>query len=235
MAARINVDNKSNIGDTTDHSEPNTPVKTVSEQSQQMQTGQSAQAKQSVQPQQSNQEPEEKKEEEVYEIPLESSNKKIYFLALLLAIIFISATLGIFYLLSRLDRTVEEGAPIESGELVTEAEVIDDFETKVSPDVLARDQITVEILNGSGISGEAGRVADIFDELGYETTTGNAEETVGSLLYINPDYDEGELSLLFDDIKEELGIVRSSGELEGDEIVARIVLGVKESEENEEE
>ena len=54
-----------------------------------------------------------------------------------------------------------------------------------TPAGLLRSEITIEVMNGSGVSGAAGKLATTLEELGYTIgEVGNAEETTGYELYV---------------------------------------------------
>ena len=94
--------------------------------------------------------------------------------------------------------------------------------TAVAP--LDRKDISLEVLNGSGIAGEAGRVALIFEELGYEILeVGNAPEQEESELFVSSGI-TGKEDVLVQDVEKELGL-SSSSELADSTASARIILG----------
>ncbi len=84
----------------------------------------------------------------------------------------------------------------------------------------------MDVLNGSGVSGLAGKTATTFEELGYEIgEIGNADDVETTELYIQEDLEE-QLGNLLDDVKEELGVASVSGYLDSDvESMGKIVLG----------
>jgi len=91
---------------------------------------------------------------------------------------------------------------------------------------LSREEITLEILNGSGTAGLAGDTKDDFEKLGYVVSeVGNADDVVGNELYVKKGY-ESRVEKLVEDVKDQLDIVSITGELDTDaSVVARIVLG----------
>ncbi len=90
---------------------------------------------------------------------------------------------------------------------------------------LPRSEITLEVLNGSGVSGAAGRAAATLEELGYpEIKVGNTEATDGNELYLNPGY-QGQVEVLLSDLEKELDIATVAGELTGSDLVGRVILG----------
>jgi len=153
------------------------------------------------------------------EVPLEKTNKKLFIAGFLIALLIFGLTAGVFYLANRLDKQTTK-------EVATEIE-----EAKATPTAtpgttqLTREEITLEILNGSGVSGAAAETAATFEDLGYEVVkVGNAEDTEGNQLYINADV-EDLVDALLEDADDELDISSVSGELEDSTVSARIILG----------
>lgn len=161
----------------------------------------------------------EEKEEE-NEIPLEKRNTKLYVIGIVLSIFVLGATVGLFYFRSR--QTKEE---VES----TETEIEEVAEVTPTPipttSSLSREEISLEILNGSGVAGAAAETASIFEELGYEIVEiGNADEVEGNQLYVDSDL-EDLLDQLLEDVGEKLDIASISGKLTNSTASARIILG----------
>jgi hypothetical protein len=160
------------------------------------------------------------KSKEDYEVPLEISNKKIYFIFLFLLIVVFVSTSVSFFLKAR--------QPLEkTEEVAVEVEVEEGGEEAVlpTPSFLKRAEIKLEILNGSGKAGLAGETRDVFEELGYEVVSiGNADEVVGSQLYVRSDYQD-QIDMLLTDVNEKLQISSVSGDLDESGVDARIVLG----------
>jgi hypothetical protein len=158
------------------------------------------------------------------EIPLEASNKRIYWLGFSLLTIIVIATISAFYLRTKLTFSNDE-----TPQSVTE-ELADDSIEEVEPlsEVpiqLSRSEITLEILNGSAVAGLAGNTADSFEDLGYSISeVGNTSLTGASRMFINPDFSD-RLAVLLDDAEELLNISSVSGELNDSSASARIILG----------
>jgi len=94
---------------------------------------------------------------------------------------------------------------------------------------LKRSEITLEILNGTTISGLAGKTKTEFETLGYTVeSVGNAVAPVTeSELYIKRDL-EPSLSLLLQDVKDKFGITKVTDYLDSSESVsARLIVGKK--------
>ena len=91
---------------------------------------------------------------------------------------------------------------------------------------LKREEIKIQILNGTGVAGEAKKAKDLLEDLGYtDIKIANASSY---------DYDEVEISLkeesqnyfnlLSDDLKEEYDVSEEMGELDEDEKFDAIVI-----------
>lgn len=167
------------------------------------------------------------KSSEDFKVPLELSNKRIYFVFFFSLIFVISSTFVIFFLRSKQPSEAVEEVAVEvqeDGQATTEQAETEEKEEE-APSPLERDEIKLEILNGSGKAGKAGETKAVFEALGYEDVeVGNSDQVVGNQLYINPDYD-GRLEFLIIDAEENLDIASIAGELSGESIFARIILG----------
>lgn len=95
----------------------------------------------------------------------------------------------------------------------------------VQNEQLERGEISLEIFNGTDVVGLAAKTADTFQRLGYEITEiGNANDTSGNQLYVNPEF-KGKVSVLMEDVEKEFDITSVSGDLTDSEASARIILG----------
>ncbi|MBU0846275.1 LytR C-terminal domain-containing protein [Patescibacteria group bacterium] len=153
------------------------------------------------------------------EIPLEKTNRKLFTAGLIVVLFVFGITGWIFYLTNRYtEKTTQEEITIEEG-------ITEEPTATPAPTQLEREEITLEIMNGSGVAGAAGDAAEIFEALGYEITEiGNADVTEGNELYVNPEF-EGLVEILLKDVESELDISSISGELEDSDASARIILG----------
>ena len=153
------------------------------------------------------------------EVPLEKTNKKLFRAGMIVVLIVFGITGWVFYLTNRYsEKTTQEEITLEEG--ATEESTATPASTQ-----LEREEITLEILNGSGVAGAAGDAAEIFEALGYEDVeTGNADETEGNELYVSSDI-EDLIDVLLEDVEEELDISSISGELDDSTASARIILG----------
>lgn len=144
-----------------------------------------------------------------------------------IALLILSVTGWMMYVRSEWMRRQELVAnQMESEEQIVQEPVVEDEIEVTETEQLERNEISLEILNGSGVAGLAAETMVAFEGLGYEEiSVGNAETVSGNELYVRSGY-EDKIEVLMDDVLDELEIATISGELEDDgEIIARIVLG----------
>src|SRR3972149_11930598 len=91
--------------------------------------------------------------------PREKRNKRMYVGGIVLAVLILAAVGGVGWLRSRLET---EG--VKTGPAPTLAPAESDGEETIG---LNREEITLEVLNGSGVAGAAGKTAREFEDLGY--------------------------------------------------------------------
>jgi hypothetical protein len=153
------------------------------------------------------------------EVPLEKTNSKLFTAGLIVVLFVFGITGWVFYLTNRyVEKTTQE-------EITLEEEITEEPTAIPTLTQLQREEITLEILNGSGVAGAAGDAAEVFEILGYEVVEiGNADNIEGNELYVNPDF-EDLIDILLEDVEEELDISSISGELDGSDASARIILG----------
>ena len=162
-------------------------------------------------------EPQEQSEE--VETTSSKNQSRLYVFGIVVAVIALVATIVLLYI--RAQQAIDGQNKQEVAEEVTEEPT-----PTPEPTPIPKSDITIDVLNGSGISGLAGTTADTFKDLGYEILEiGNADSIEGNQIYINPDIDEDLLSLLFEDLEDELDISSSSGELKDSTASAQIILG----------
>lgn len=158
---------------------------------------------------------------EEYRVPLEEKNMRLWIVGLLIFILVVGFTGGLLFYRFRLPPVVEEDVVID----VEEESVAEVEETIIVDTSLDPEEISLEILNGSGIAGLAGQWADVFEALGYEIVLiGNGDETEVHQMFVQEGL-EDELDKLLDDVAEELSIATVSGYLEDSTASARIILG----------
>ena len=151
------------------------------------------------------------------EVPLEKTNKKLFSLGVIVFLVIFGLTGWTLYLTSRFAPETE----IET-EIASEATPTPEAETQ-----LKREEISLEILNGSGVSGLAAKTAKIFEDLGYKVvSTGNSDREQESRLYLDPALTD-KLDVLLEDVKVKLEISSVSGELKNSTASASIILGAK--------
>lgn len=164
-------------------------------------------------------------------VPLEITNKRLFRLGSFL-IVAIVATTGVilYFRIKAGDLSAEEVVVVQAEEsdgvitedTVVQTEVVINDEKKQ----LDRKDIRLEILNGAGVAGLAGKTQTTFEELGYEDIkVGNNELIEGNQLYINKDVDIETLESLVSDVKNEFDITKVTGTFEDDALTARVILG----------
>lgn len=140
------------------------------------------------------------------------SKKKIFLIILLLVILAGVVAGGIYYYQTSLSEKTEVQKVEEQGQVVgpTEAPAEEEEEATQSAEIVAGDY-SVNILNGSGIAGEAGKVKTLLEGAEFEEIdTGNA---------VSYDYVETEVSLKKDTPKGVYDLVKDA--LESDYIVSK--------------
>ncbi|OGV97358.1 hypothetical protein A2W24_06535 [Microgenomates group bacterium RBG_16_45_19] len=95
-----------------------------------------------------------------------------------------------------------------------------------SPAAADKSAITLEVFNGSGVSGLAGKSATTLEGLGYTIfSTGNADASdyATTEIYTNPDFTDTTVFLA--DLEAEFGSASISGTLEDSTASARLIVG----------
>jgi len=149
------------------------------------------------------------------EVPVEKSNRKLFRAGLIVILFIFGVTGWVFYFANRYSqKAAQEEITLEEG-------ITEEPTATPAPTQLEREEITLEILNGSGVAGAAGDAAEIFEALGYEDVEiGNADETEGNELYVSSDV-EDLIDVLLEDVEEELDISSISGELDDSDASVR--------------
>lgn len=101
------------------------------------------------------------------------------------------------------------------------------LEPTPKPKTLNQSEWSFEVLNGSGVSGEAKRIADALKDLGYQVVkVGNADRDDYSAheFFVQKDLQE-DVNLVVSDIKDIIKIASISGELKDSSASARIIIG----------
>lgn len=150
-----------------------------------------------------------------------NSNKKLFLLGFVCFVLTVAITSAVgIYLLNATQNGVTKEEPT--------AAITPTVTPEPTEEPLARDEWTIEVLNGSGVTGEAGRVADTLRELGYDVVgTGNADATDETEVYVVEDK-EDEVEPVLKDLESELGKLTVTGPLEDSDAQIRIVLGATE-------
>jgi hypothetical protein len=99
-----------------------------------------------------------------------------------------------------------------------------------TPTPVDRSPISIQILNGSGVSGAAAKTAETLEGLGYTIAdTGNADNAnyETTEIYTTPDFPDELTATFLTDLKDEYGSASISGQIDTlpDDANARIVLG----------
>lgn len=160
------------------------------------------------------------------EVPLEKTNRRLYIIGISLVVLILVATGGIWYFRSKLEVVSDKEEGMVEVEQVVEEVVL----PSPAPEIvqLTPEEISLEVLNGSGVSGLAGETASKLEELGYIIEkTGNASDSTQNEVYIQEEL-EAQLETLMRDLKSELKIGSIAGYLEDSEATARVVLGAGE-------
>ena len=95
-----------------------------------------------------------------------------------------------------------------------------------TPATSAKTAITLEVLNGSGVSGLAGKTAATLEGMGYTVLeTGNADSSnyKTTEIYTNPEFTD--TTAFLEDLEEEFGSATVSGSLKDSTASARIIVG----------
>lgn len=111
-------------------------------------------------------------------------------------------------------------------EVLVEIKPIEEKKEEVKEEIV-RSDYSFEVLNGSGITGAAKKIADKLTELGYVVVkTGNADNSdyEETQLFIAEDL-ESKQELLLADLEAELNISSVSGKLKDSTPSARIIIG----------
>jgi hypothetical protein len=159
------------------------------------------------------------------DIPLERRNRRLFFIGIIITAFILGATAATLYFRVKQGNfgTNEVEVKTEETEDIAQSETSSPEPTSTPT---PRSEITLEILNGSGVSGLAGDTADEFEALGYVIdNTGNADTAQGNQLYIQKGLDQDQLKYLMDDVKDKLNITEITAELSSLDVSARIVLG----------
>lgn len=149
-------------------------------------------------------------------------SSKLYVIGLIIIILILGAGGVIYYF-----QTQNTSNSQESTSTVVEPSVAPFPTPEATMEPLSKEEISLEILNGTKTSGLASKTAKVFKELGYTIdNTGNAnDDATENMLYVQKDQEQL-LANLLQDVKDELDIATISGYLDDtDQVTARIILG----------
>lgn len=153
----------------------------------------------------------------VEEVPLEKNNKKLLLLGLIIFTVIVLSSGLTFYFVNQVKPKQIIKTRVIQNKTPKKQEIVQ----------LKREDITLEILNGSEIPGLAAKTAKKFTDLGYIVIkTGNTDSAPENSLYINNTY-SGKLELLMEDVASLLKITSISGVLTDSSASAQIILGKK--------
>lgn len=154
------------------------------------------------------------------EVPSEERNQRWFILgSIVAALVFLLSALFFVFLLKSPAKDTKQS-------IITEVEEVKE-EKKEEKITFNRSGWAVEILNGSGVSGTASKVAVKLEGMGYQVLkVGNASRNdySQSEISVSEDLTE-EAILLIDDLKEVLVTATFTGTLSSSTASARIILG----------
>lgn len=162
-------------------------------------------------------EEEEEKEENGQQ---EKSSKKLFIFGGIILAVIVLLTVGFFAFSAREAQKEEKAAQVAT-ERATPSP------TQAPKKTLDKSEWSMEVLNGSGVSGAAKKIADQLKDLGYPIVkTGNADNSSyeTSQILVKKELQD-KIDLVLADIKDIVKIASASGELKDSTASARIILG----------
>jgi hypothetical protein len=158
--------------------------------------------------------------------PPRRNGKKLFFLGFAVFLGTVVVTSMVFILFIKSDQVAKQ-------EVVTVEKKITPSPTPISVATpLKREEWTLSVLNGSGISGLAKKTADKLEALGYIISgTGNASKNnyTTTQIFVSNSKTSSEAAVFLLDMKKELGVGTSSSELTGN-FDAQIIVGTDNAE-----
>lgn len=158
-------------------------------------------------------------EEKEEDVPQEKSNQKLFVIGAILTGLVIIAV--IVFLISARNNISE---PVNSPEPTSTPVSSPSATPKIT---LVRSDWSLEVLNGSGVSGAAKKVADKLIALGYQVVkTGNADrdDYTNTQILVKKELLE-RIDLVIADLKDTAKIASVAGELNDSTASARIIIG----------
>jgi len=164
-------------------------------------------------------------------VPLEVKNQRYLIVGSVAGVLVILLTSMMFYFSLNLEKQEDkeilvEDQVVDSGKEEIPSQVRDDND---AVEMLTRSEVSLEILNGSGVSGLAGATSEQFEELGYENIEiGNADSAEETTIIASENYSEVELKNILEDIQRILEVdeISSFEDLDTD---LKIILGEDQS------
>jgi hypothetical protein len=121
------------------------------------------------------------------EVPMEKRNKRVFVAGTMVALVTIFMTGGVFALKIYHDEVLKNAVSQIDEKDANLVELSESVEVETTDQVMAKNEIKIEILNGSGVSGRAGKVASELNKLGYDlTTVGNEKITKLTRVEVRP-------------------------------------------------
>lgn len=153
---------------------------------------------------------------------VKKSSKKIFIIAVIVIVITLIAAVLFFVMFNKNKKTEEQSTKTPQ---VQETASQPDKEEK-SAESYDRANVTLEVLNGSGVAGAAKKIADSLASLGYDIiAVGNAPEEIDQTqVLISENLKKYEAEFL-KDLNESLSEASVSGTLEDSTASARITIG----------
>jgi len=149
---------------------------------------------------------------------LDKKNSALFFFGILFTIAMIISSAGLFVIYLRTPKVVNMPSPAIKHAVVS---------AKPTPLAMPAD-ITVEVLNGSGITGAAGKAASELAGRGYQVIAVKNSKKIGTTqVFVSLRLSQPQSSLLLADMSTLFGVSSSSGDLTDSTASARIILGAK--------
>jgi hypothetical protein len=159
---------------------------------------------------------EEMLEESGEESVLDQKNKIIYSVGIFVTMGIIIATVTVFL--------VYLNAPKAAKQEVKKSELSTMTPTPTQKPV----PVTLEVLNGSGVSGAASKGATKLTDKGYTVvSTGNAKKQATTQFFVSKTLPQSAIDSLLSDVSTLFGVSSSSGDLTDSTATARLILGTK--------
>ena len=158
-------------------------------------------------------------EDDAEDSSLEKKNTVLYWMGMILTIGIILLTGVVFTIYITIPKVVKQDGEKTSAEAP---------HVTPTPIQFRASDITIDVLNGSGIAGAAAKGAAKLTEKGYTViATGNAKKQGTTQLFIAPTVPSSAIASIQADMLSLFGVSSSSGDLIGSTASARIIIGSK--------